>query len=266
MTPFFKEVQTAWRAHALIWVLTRREISARYAGSAGGVLWAYAQPLLTIAAYYLVFDIVFSMRMGDQAPIRSVGTFLIVGALPWMAFCDCVSRGMNSLLDAGDVLKKNPLPVVLFPTRSVLASALVYAPLMIFLVLAYTPLHQFSPALLTFPALLSLQLALSLSLGYLLAIAAAALRDTLQFVAFFFSVGIFLSPVLFPMTMFPADWRWVLWLNPMTALVTGYQAILLQGQWPAASVWWVTATWLVLICAVLNLFIVRSRDELLDWL
>ena len=137
---------------------------------------------------------------------------------------------------------------------------------MFFLVLAYAPLHQFSLALLTFPALLLLQLALCLSLGYLLAIAAAALRDTLQFVAFFFSVGIFLSPILFPLTLFPAEWRWVLWLNPMTALVTGYQAILLQGQWPAASVWWVTATWLVLICAVLNLFIVRSRDELLDWL
>ncbi len=266
MKSFLDDVLTGWRARSLVLVLTRREISARYAGSVGGVLWAYAQPLLTIAAYYLVFDIVFAMRMGDQAPTRSVGTYLIVGALPWMAFCDCVSRGMNSLLDAGDVLKKNPLPVVLFPTRSVLASALVYAPLMVFLVVAYTPLHQFSLALLTFPALLSLQLALSLSLGYLLAIAAAALRDTLQFVAFFFSVGIFLSPVLFPITMFPADWRWVLWLNPMTALVTGYQAILLQGQWPAASVWWVTATWLVLICAVLNLFIVRSRDELLDWL
>lgn len=266
MIHFFNELVTAWRARSLVWVLTRREISARYAGSAGGIFWAYAQPLLMIAAYYLVFDIVFAMRLGDQAPTRAVGAFLIVGALPWMAFCDCVGRGMNSLVDAGDVLKKNPLPVVLFPTRSVLASALVYAPLMGLLAVAYAPLHQFSLALLTFPLLLLLQLALCLSLGYLLAIAAAALRDTLQFVAFFFSVGIFLSPVLFPITMFPEDWRWVLWLNPMTALVTGYQAILLQGQWPAASVWWVTGIWLLLICAVLNLFIVRSRDELLDWL
>jgi lipopolysaccharide transport system permease protein len=266
MKSLIEEAFTVWRARSLVWVLTRREISARYAGSAGGIFWAYAQPLLMIAAYYLVFDVVFAMRLGEQAPTRAVGAYLIVGALPWMAFCDCVGRGMNSLLDAGDVLKKNPLPAVLFPVRSVLASAIVYAPLMLVLALGYGPSHQFSPALAVLPALLLLQLALCLSLGYLLAIAAAALRDTVQFVTFLFAVGIFLSPVLFPISMFPPDWRWVLWLNPMTALVMGYQEVLLKGQWPSASVWWVSLAWLGVICGTLNLMIVRSRDELLDWL
>ncbi len=266
MKPFFEEAVTAWRSRALVWVLTRREISARYAGSMGGFFWAYAQPILTIAAYYLVFDVVFAMRLGEQAPTRAVGAFLIVGALPWMAFCDCVGRGMNSLLDTGDVLKKNPLPAVLFPVRSVLASAIVYAPLILLLTLAYSPTHRFSSALLALPVLLLLQLILCLFLGYLLAIAAAALRDTIQFVGFLFSVGIFLSPVLFPLSMFPQEWRWVLWLNPMTALVTGYQTVLLQGQWPVDSVWWITLAWLALTAVVLSLLISRSRDELLDWL
>ena len=61
--------------------------------------------------------------------------------------------------------------------------------------------------------LLGLQLVLCMALGYLLAVFAAALRDTTQIVTFALSVGIFLSPVLFPMTMFPADWRWVLGVN-----------------------------------------------------
>ena len=266
MTPLAQEAQAAWRARSLVWVLTRREIAARNAGSAGGWLWSYAQPLLMVAAYYLVFDVVFAMRLGDNAPTRAVGAFLVVGALPWMAFCDTVSRAMNSLLDAGSLLQRSPLPAVLFPVRSALASAVIYAPIMVVLALAYAPLHRFSPALLAFVPLLLLQLVLSLVLGYLLAIFAAAMRDTLQVVAFLLAVGIFLSPVLFPVTMFPQAWRWVLWLNPMTAPVTGYQAILLQGLWPAWTVWAVTLGWLLLGAAALGIVVARSRDQLADWL
>lgn len=260
------EIRALWRARALVWVLTRRELAARHSGTAAGLLWPYLQPLLIVAAYYLVFDVVFSMRLGEGAPSRAVGTFLIVGALPWMAFCDAVSRGMNSLIEAGGLLQKNPLPPVLFTARAVLASALIYGPLLVVLALVYAPLHQFNATLLGFVALLALQFALSFVLGYLLAVLAAALRDTVQVVGFLLSVGIYLSPILFPLSLFPENWRWVLWFNPMTALVQGYQQILLQGVWPPASVWWVTLAWLAVTAVVLRVVVHRSRDQLVDWL
>jgi len=266
MTAIVDEARAVWRARSLVWVLTRREISARNAGSAGGWLWSYAQPILMVAAYYLVFDVVFAMRLGDNAPTRAVGSFLVVGALPWMAFCDTISRAMNSLIDAGSLLQRSPLPPVLFPVRSALASTVIYAPLMLALAVAYAPMHGFSPALLAIVPLVLLQLTLSLLLGYLLAIFAAAMRDTIQVVAFMLSVGIFLSPVLFPISMFPKAWQWVLWLNPMSAPVTGYQAILLQGQWPDWTAWAVTLGWIALLAGALTLVVSRSRDQLTDWL
>jgi len=91
-------------------------------------------------------------------------------------------------------------------------------------------------------------------------------RDTLQVLAFALSVGIFLSPILFPINLFPQAWRWVLYANPMTSLVTGYQSVLLQGVWPGAAVWAVSAGWLILLALLLNVLIHRSRDELVDWL
>lgn len=260
------QAQSLWRARALWWVMTRREITARYAGTAAGVLWAYVQPLLTVAAYYVVFDIVFAMRLGENAPTRAVGAFLIVGALPWMAFCDALSRGMASLVEAGSVLQKNALPPVLFPARSVLASMLVHGPLMLALALAYGPQHHFSVALLALPILVGLQFLLCLVLGYALAILMAALRDTAQIVGFMLSIGIFMSPILFPLTMFPEAWRWVLWLNPMTALVLGYQAVLLQGAWPGMAVWTAAAAWLAGSTLLLAVLLQRSRDQLVDWL
>lgn len=260
------EWRAVWSARSLVWVLTRREVAARHAGTAVGILWPYLQPLLTVAAYYLVFDVVFSMRLGNGAPTHAVGTFLVVGALPWMAFCDAVSRGMNSLIEAGGTLQKNPLPPVLFTTRAVLASGVIFGPLLLLVALVYTPLHGVRPALLAMVPLLALQLLLCLLIGYLLAILAAALRDTVQIVGFLLSVGIYLTPILFPLTMFPENWRWVLWLNPMTALVIGYQQVLLLGDWPPASVWMAGAAWLVVVAMALNVVVRRSRDQLVDWL
>ncbi|ARU06291.1 ABC transporter [Comamonas serinivorans] len=262
----FDDLRTLWRLRGLLTVLTRREIAARFAGSAGGMLWAWVQPLLSIAAYYLVFDVVFAMRMGENAPTDRVGTFLIVGMLAWMAFSEAVQRGMGSLVEAGGILQKNPLPPALFPTRAVLASALVYAPLMLALVLAYWPKHQGAWAVLAMLPLVLLQVVLAWLLGYLLAILMAALRDVQQIVAFVFSIGVFAAPILFPLTLFPERWRWLLWLNPMTAWVLGYQAVLLQGQWPSPSVWLAMAVWLVVAAVLLNLALRRSRDQLVDWL
>ena len=266
MLTLWTEMRAVWNARALVRVLTQREVAARHAGTAVGVLWPYLQPLLTVAAYYLVFDVVFAMRLGEGAPTHAVGTFLVVGALPWMAFCDAVARGMNSLIDAGSLLQKNPLPPVLMVARAVLASMVIYGPLLLLVALVYTPLHRFNLAVLALVPLLALQLVLSLLLGYLLAILAAALRDTVQLVGFLLSVGIYLSPILFPLSLFPENWRWVLWLNPMTALVLGYQQVLLQGAWPPASVWLVGLLWLSGLALALNVVVARSRDQLVDWL
>ena len=255
-----------WNARSLCWTLTMREISSRYAGTVLGVLWAYAQPLLTVAAYYLVFDVVFAMRLGAEAPTHAVGTYLIAGMLPWMAFSDALMRGMTSLLEAASVLQKNALPPMLFPLRAVLASTLVYAPLLALQVFAYAPLHGFAYALTAMPALIMLQLLLCVLWGSVLAILSAALRDVVQIVTFALSLGIFLSPVLFPPNLFPEAWRWVLWLNPMTVWISSYQGLLLQAAWPPISHWVGMATWLLGGLLVLQLLLRRSRDQLTDWL
>ena len=266
MGTFLSELAQLWRLRGLVAVLTRREVVARYQGSAAGVLWAYIQPLLTIAAYYLVFDIVFAMRLGEHAPTTRVGTYLIVGSLAWMAFCDGFGRGTSSLLDAGSLLHKNALPPIIFPARTVLASAVVFGPMLLLITLAYAPVHRFALPVISVIPLLLLQIVMTFMLAYLFGIMAAALRDTVQVVGFALQIGIFVSPVLFPITMFPAAWRWVLWINPMTAFVMAYQSVLLLGAWPDGSVWIAALAWIAGLALVLNILVKRSRDQLVDWL
>lgn len=268
MTALVDAGRALWQGRGLLWVMTRREMAARHAGTAAGVLWSYIQPLLTVAAFYLVFDVVFAMRLGGGEGMRShgAGLFLIVGIVPWMAFGDAVSRGMNSLIEAGSMLQKNPLPPVLFPVRSVLASMLVFGPLMALVALLYVVLNGVGSAALALPVLWLGQFALSALLAYGLAILAAALRDVTQLVAFLLSVGVYLSPILFPVTMFPESWRWVLWLNPMACYVAAYQSVMLYGQWPPLHLWLIALVWLVVVAGVLSVLVRRSRDQLVDWL
>ncbi|MDR0479087.1 MAG: ABC transporter permease [Burkholderiaceae bacterium] len=269
--PLAEDFRTLWRMRALLAVLTRRDLAARTAGSVGGWLWVWAPPLTTVAAYFLVFDVVFAMRVGaasanTPSAATHVGTFLIVGMLPWTAFADAINRGMGSLIDAGPMLQKNPLPPSLFPARAVLGSAWVFAPLIVLLIVAYAPAHHFRPGAWTVLPLLAGQMLLSFLIAYLLAILTAALRDVAQGVGLLLSVGVFLSPVLFPLAQFPANWRWALWLNPMTAPVLGYQSALLAGTAPPTVVWVALAGWLVALALLLNLALSHSRDELVDWL
>ena len=231
-----------------------------------GVVWAYLQPILTIAAYFLVFDVVFSMRMGEGAPTTRMGTYLVAGALPWLAFSEALTRGAGSLVEAGSLLQKNALPPVLFVARSVLTSWVVYAPLIAVVTLGYLPVSGFGWAILAVPLLLLMQSMMTIVLAHALAILAAAMRDVLQVLTFLTSVGVYLSPVLFPVSFFPEEWRWVLFANPMSALVMGYQSVLLQGAWPGAEVWAITAIWTLVPAIALNTLIQRSRDQLVDWL
>lgn len=250
----------------LLWVMILREVKSRSSGTAGGWLWVYAQPLLTVAAYYLVFDVVFGMRSGTGNAAKGAGTFLIVGMLPWQGFAEALGRTAHSLLDAAHLLQKNAIPPVLVVLRTVGAAAVVHAPLLLGLVAAYWPLHQGAMPLLLFPLFVVLQYAMTWWLGHALAIMAAALRDVVQLLGFALSVGVFASPVLFPLEMFPAQWQWVLWLNPMTPWVLAYQDLLLHGAWPSAWVGVGMAVWLMLAGVLAVVLHKRSKDELVDWL
>jgi lipopolysaccharide transport system permease protein len=87
-----------------------------------------------------------------------------------------------------------------------------------------------------------------------------------QIVSFFLAIGVFVSPVLFPPSMFPPALVWILWLNPVTPAVLGMQSILLAGAAPGAEVWLGLALWALALALLLDRLVARSREQLVDWL
>lgn len=263
-----REFHSLWKNRGVVWALTRHDIRSRYAGSALGAVWAYLQPLLVVACYVLVFDIVFSLRAQHANGNVRLGAYLVAGALPWLTFTEGLGRGASSLLEAGSLLQKNNLPVGVFVLRTALSAVVVYVPLMVAVAcgFAYAVGSYASPAWAALPLLLLLHFLLIFILAYIGALLAAASRDVLQVLSFSLAVGIYLSPVLFPMELFPQDWRWVLYANPMTGIVLGYQDLLLAGRWPALITWVSTTVWLLVGGALLTRLLRNSKDQIRDWL
>ena len=265
MLTLARSTQQLWRARSLLRALAWRELQSRYAGSVAGWLWAFWQPLLAMAAYVLVFDIVFSLRAGGAGGHR-LGLYLVVGALPWMAFADTLNRGAASLHESAYLLQKSALAPELVVARSVLASAGVYTPLLLLMAICYLPISGLVAPLAWLPLLWLLQWMLTACLAHAAAIVSVAVRDAQQVLSFMTNVGIYLSPVLFPISLFPESWRWLLMANPMTPFVLAYQSILLHGQAPSDLAWWGVLGWLAVVAVVLSILIARSRESLVDWL
>src|SRR6478672_561630 len=108
-----------YRHRTLAEILVARELKARYRGTLLGFLWSFANPLLMMSIYVLVFSVY--MRMD----VPNYPAFLMSGLLPWVAFNGGLADGMNSLISNGGIIKKVYLPTEVFPFVAV-TSALMH--------------------------------------------------------------------------------------------------------------------------------------------
>ena len=90
--------------------------------------------------------------------------------------------------------------------------------------------------------LLFLQWGIAQGVSWLVAAVTVYLRDVAQLVSLGLTVWMFLSPILYPLDMVPDEWRSVIWLNPVTWLVDGYRAVILEGRCPSWTSWLLLAS------------------------
>ena len=111
-------VRLLWRQRALVAVLVRRELNARYRASVLGFLWSLLNPLFLLAVYAVVFTYIFSPRFPCAEPYL---LFLFSGLLPWLYFSGAVLDGSLTLVDNGPLLAKVMCPPEIFPAVTVVS-------------------------------------------------------------------------------------------------------------------------------------------------
>jgi lipopolysaccharide transport system permease protein len=223
-----------WASRELLLQLAWRDVQVRYKQTMLGAAWAVLQPLLMM----VVLSVIFGRLVNLQAQVGEApyAVFCFAGMLPWAFFAAVVAGSSQSLVNSAAMLRK-----IYFP-RLVLPIAAAGAPL-VDLVVSLTVLGGLmawyaiapSPAVLLIPLLVLLAGAAALAVGIALAAVTVTYRDFRHVVPFLLQVWFFLTPVIYPVTVLPAEHRWLLTLNPMTAVTQGFRAAILQEPMPWAT-------------------------------
>lgn len=229
------DIRHLWNHRELLLFLAWRDIKVRYKQTVLGFAWAVLQPLLTM--------IIFTLLFGRLAGIRSDGVpyplFAYAGLLPWLFFSNAVTNSGNSLVLNHSLLTKIYFPRVILPAASVAAGLADFAVAFLVLV-ALMAWYRVVPgwAIFMLPPLGLLVSSLALGVGMGLSALNVKYRDVRHALPFVVQTWMFLSPVIYPPTILPEQWRWLLALNPMTGIIEGFRAALFPRpfDWDSLSV------------------------------
>lgn len=225
MVTAFREL-LAYREILLI--LIWRDLKTRYRGSVLGFLWTFLNPLLLMAIYSLVFSVYLRVEM-PAYPI-----FVFTGLLPWLWFSSAMLSGANSIVESGSLMKRVPFPPQILAAVSVsatLVNFLLALPLLlIFMVVFRVPLTW---SVVVLPLPIAIQYVFTLGLTIVLSMLTVRYRDLQQLLGNVMTLWFFLTPVLYPTSMVPAQFHSVLLLNPMTVLVGSFQDALYGAHAPS---------------------------------
>jgi lipopolysaccharide transport system permease protein len=217
----FKEL---WAYRDLLSVLVRRDIKVRYKQSILGVVWVILRPLLSMAIFTLVFGM-FARIPSDGYPYA---LFVFAGLLPWIYFSTAVLSSGGSLVASAGLVSKVYFPRLIIPMASVTGGLLDLLVSMAFLLLAMPFFGSgWTTNLLALPVLVLGVVVTALGVGTLISALTVAYRDFGSIAGYALQVWMYATPVIYPVSMVPEKWRWVLQINPMAAQVEGFRSAFL---------------------------------------
>jgi lipopolysaccharide transport system permease protein len=214
------DVAGVWDSRELLWQLILRELKIRYKQAALGVGWAILQPLLTVLIFTLIF--------GRVARFPSAGmpyaVFSLAGVLPWTYFAEAFRRSASGLVINSELVRKIYFPRLVIPLAGV-GSALADFGFGLLLLLAMMIWYHVVPmwSLLALPFWTTLTLMLALALGLWLSPLAVRYRDIMHTLPFLIQVWMFATPIVYPLSLIPEQWRTFYSLNPMVGIIEGFR-------------------------------------------
>ena len=206
-----------WFFRDLFYFLTWRDVKVKYKQTAIGVLWAIFQPFITM--------VVFTIFFGKLAQIPSDGIpypiFVYTGLLFWTLFNTGLSGASNSFVSNERIITKIYFPRIILPVSSIITSivdffiaSIILAGMMVY--------YGYVPSLvgiLLVPILILITLFSTIGIGLFFASINVKYRDVRFALPFFIQMLLFITPVIYPVSIAPERLRWILGLNPMAGVI-----------------------------------------------
>lgn len=228
----FKDI---WAYRELLFFLTWRDVKVRYKQTALGAAWAILQPLFMM----IIFTIFFGRLAGVQSAGIPYPVFALAALVPWTFFSNSITASGNSLVGSSNLITKVYFPRLIVPAAAMLAGLVDFAlafGLLCLLMLYYRV--ALTVQVLFLPVLVFLTALFALGVGTWMSALNVKYRDVRFALPFVIQLWLFVSSVILPSSSVPEKWRWLLLLNPMSAIIEGYRSALfgLPFDWPALGI------------------------------
>jgi lipopolysaccharide transport system permease protein len=223
-----------WLYRGFVLNSVRRDFELRYTGSVLGIAWNIINPLAMIVVYTIIFAEVMRSRLPGIDDRYAYGVFLCAGVLTWGLFVDIIGRSTGMFIDNANLLKKSAFPRICLPSIVTLSALLNFAVVFsIFLAfLGITGRFPGRPILAVVPLLL-LEIGFAVGLGIVVGTLNVFFRDVGQAVGVLLQFWFWLTPIVYPASILPGEFRFVLDFNPMVSLMAAYQGIFVEHVMPS---------------------------------
>ena len=246
-------MQSLFRYRELIRNLVLEDLKLKYRDSVLGFLWSLANPLLLILVYSFVFGHI--LRGGPP----NFAYFLMVGILPWNFFAQSLMMSTGSILDNGNLIRKVALPMEVFPVATVLFNLAQF----LFAMVVFFPMAWLffkvpvGWSWINFLPVLALQILFTLGLCFFISAATVFYRDVRHFTEIFLMLFFWLTPIIYDVQSAPATLKKVLYMNPFSYFILGYQDALYRNTFSSLEQWLaITSLAIVSVAAGYTLFMV----------
>jgi len=251
------DLREIWNYRELLYFLTKRDIKVRYKQTVLGGLWAIIQPLVTMVVFTFFFG-----RLGN---IPSDGMpypiFVYAALLPWTYFANAVSASGNSLVGSANLITKIYFPRLIVPVSAALGGLLDFFIAMFILcglIIYYKVILGLG--ILLFPFLVCLTFLCAVGVGLWLSALNVQYRDIRYVIPFLIQIWMFISPVIYPVSMAKGKYLWLLLANPMSGVIHAFRASILNHQpinWEMLAL----STILIILILVSGLFYFRRMEK-----
>lgn len=220
-----------YQSRHLIWKLAKNDFKKRYAGSYMGAVWAMAQPVVTVAMYYVVFDVIMKGGTRGSSDVPFV-LFLTAGLVPWFFFSEALNNGTNAMLEYNYLVKKVVFKISVLPIIKIIAATFIHA-FFVCILLIVAAIYGYYPTVYTlqifyYSACLFI---LVLALCYSTCAIVVFFRDLSQIINIGLQIGMWATPILWDLGAISEKWVPIVKINPMVYIVSGYRSAIYERSW-----------------------------------
>ena len=235
--------------------LVSRDIKLRYRRSVLGYLWSLLNPLLMMIIMTTVFSLILRFNV-ENYPL-----YVISGSTIFTFFNEACGASMNSIIFNGALLKKVYVPKYIFPLSSVVSSfvTMLFSCAAIFIVMLFTR-ATFHWTLLLIPIPLLCIFLFSLGFGFLLSSTTVYFRDMQHLWGVITTGWMYLTPIFWPSNTVPADFQWLIQINPMYHFIDFFRDLLINGTVPPVMSFVAVFGW-ALVALALGVVVFRKLQR-----